>query len=500
MKSTINSEANTDSGLCKGETIRTKRIPRLIVTSFLYLTNYLQNPSLFIVSLYEWCTKAYESHPNSALIKFLYAHAIQYYKTYQKAREKNDYSPFGINPEPLISLFEKLKKPELDAAKLVLEALKADPLRIVDIQETYASMTEHIFKKYCSASQVMCESFGKIEFPGVSTKSVPDIFISLLHAQLANYCEMAGLLDKAIEESEKVLLIYKDNSYALVLQASFIVDDDSIKAESMFKKALQLADSQYVGDPRQRQLQIKINAYLGLGYVYYKRTIYDIAERYCCNALELQPEPYFEAVILVNRGRNRLADGDLIGAKADFCIAKKDPFIAPTADSNLGLIYYKQGLSEKAESEFIKAIEKMPDLPHAYYNLGVLYNEEGDKERARKLFQTALNIDRDYKEAKRALKKLDNSDVSNIGDWYDWWFSSNASSLKKGIGIATLILIGVLIGKASYDAVLNSDIKQSMFGIIAIAIVFLVLPLISKLKIGPVELEMKSKGQQPSFG
>ena len=142
----------------------------------------------------------------------------------------------------------------------------------------------------------------------------------------------------------------------------------------------------------------------------------------------------------------------------------------------------------------------MPDLPHAYYNLGVLYNEEGDKERARKLFQTALNIDRDYKEAKRALKKLDNSDVSNIGDWYDWLFSSNASSLKKGIGIATLILIGVLIGKASYDAVLNLDIKQSMFGIIAIAIVFLVLPLISKLKIGPVELEMESKGQQPSFG
>ena len=96
---------------------------------------------------------------------------------------------------------------------------------------------------------------------------------------------MAGLRDKAIEESEKALLIYKDNSYALVLQASLTVDDDSIKAESMFKKALQLADTQFVGDPRQRQLQIKINAYLGLGYVYYKRTIYDIAEKYCCNAL-----------------------------------------------------------------------------------------------------------------------------------------------------------------------------------------------------------------------
>ena len=48
----------------------------------------------------------------------------------------------------------------------------------------------------------------------------------------------------------------------------------------------------------------------------------------------------------------------------------------------------------------------MPDLPQAYYNLGVLYNEEGDKERAGKLFQTALNIDRDYKEAKQALKSL----------------------------------------------------------------------------------------------
>ncbi|MGA9168653.1 MAG: tetratricopeptide repeat protein, partial [Nitrososphaeraceae archaeon] len=434
--------------------------------------------------------------PNSILIKFLYAHAIQYYKIYQKAIEKNDYSPFGMDPH-LISIFEKLKKPDFDATKLFLEALKADPLRIIDIQETYVIMTEDIFEKYPSASQGMCESFGKIEFPSLSIKSIPDIFISVLHTQLANYCEMAGLRDKAIEESEKALLIYKDNSYALVLQASLTVDDDSIKAESMFKKALQLADTQFVGDPRQRQLQIKINAYLGLGYVYYKRTIYDIAEKYCCNALDLQPEPYFEAVILVNRGRNRLDDGDLIGAKADFYLAKKDPFIAPIADCNLGFIYYKQGLYEKAKSEFIKAIEKMPDLPQAYYNLGVLYNEEGDKERARKLFQTALNIDRDYKEAKQAMKKLDNSDVSNIGDWYDWWFSSNASTLKKGIGIATLILIGVLIGKASYDAVLNSDIKQSMFGIIAIAIVFLVLPLISKLKVGPVELEMESKGQQP---
>jgi hypothetical protein len=61
-------------------------------------------------------------------------------------------------------------------------------------------------------------------------------------------------------------------------------------------------------------------------------------------------------------------------------------------------------------------------------------------------------------------------------------------------------LMGALIGRAAYDVFLEVEIKQSTFGIIAVTIVFLLLPLISKLKVGPVELEMESKGRQPPFG
>jgi tetratricopeptide (TPR) repeat protein len=219
--------------------------------------------------------------------------------------------------------------------------------------------------------------------------------------------------------------------------------------------------------------------------------------------MKVEYDQFWESIILLNRGRNRLDSGDFAGAKEDFHKAQKEPLLAPYAYNNLGLIYYEQGLYEKAESKFIQAIELKSDLPDAYYNLGVLYNDEGNKgnkERTKKLFQTALNIDRNYKEAKDALKKLRSSDISSIGDWYDWWFSTNSSSLKKGMGIATLILIGILIGKASYDALLSKDIKESTFGIIAIAITFLVLPLISKLKVGPVELEMESRGERPPLG
>jgi tetratricopeptide (TPR) repeat protein len=78
------------------------------------------------------------------------------------------------------------------------------------------------------------------------------------------------------------------------------------------------------------------------------------------------------------------------------------------AKTNVGLMYlmyYKQGPYEKAEAEFIEAIDRKPDLPHPYYNLGVLYAKQGGEEgshekieRVKKLFQTELDMD-DSKEA-----------------------------------------------------------------------------------------------------
>jgi tetratricopeptide (TPR) repeat protein len=132
--------------------------------------------------------------------------------------------------------------------------------------------------------------------------------------------------------------------------------------------------------------------------------------------------------------------------------------LAAAAKTNLGLIFYKQGLYEKAEAEFIEAIERKPDLPHPYYNLGVLYTKEGEEapegegqgkiERAKKLLQTALEIDETkggFERASNALSEIEGSSSrrkNNIRDWYSWWFDGDAaSSYKKALGITLLALL-----------------------------------------------------------
>jgi tetratricopeptide (TPR) repeat protein len=473
-----------------------------IVARFLYFVNHLQNPWYFMQWIYEWITEAYKKYPDSVLLKFLCGQVIYYYKGYQHAFDKNDINasiPWLTRANK--SIFEKLQKPITDHSQLLLDALKADSEFLIDLQETYLELMKSHFEKYRSVYHILLyENFGRLLFPGLSHELFFCIFISSHYAHIA-YCYLIlDQKDRAKQIIENALSkYYKDDSYALALYAWLTLEEDSLKAEGVFKNLLKIVDSQYVGLPL--QLQTKISAYLGLGYIYYKRTIYEVSEKYydeALAALKLHSEPYLKAVILLNRGRNRLDNGDFTRAKEDFCEAQKMPLVSAFTHNNLGLIYFEQGLYEKSESEFIQAVEEQPDLAESYYNLGVLYNEEnGNKERARKLFQTALDIDRGYKQAKESIRKLEHSSMGDIGDWYDWWFGSSASSLKKGMGIATLILIGVLIGKASYLALYDKDIKDPLLGMIGIAIVFLVLPLISKLKIGPIELEMESKGHPP---
>ena len=113
---------------------------------------------------------------------------------------------------------------------------------------------------------------------------------------------------------------YEDNSYAIALQASLMVNEDpngtSKGIEDKFDKAFSLAEDQYVG--LQLQTEIRVKAKLGLAYVYNNRGKYDSSEKLCNEALELKPEAYLKAVILLNRGRNRLDDENLVGAEDDF--------------------------------------------------------------------------------------------------------------------------------------------------------------------------------------
>jgi tetratricopeptide (TPR) repeat protein len=66
---------------------------------------------------------------------------------------------------------------------------------------------------------------------------------------------------------------------------------------------------------------------------------------------------------------------DLAGAKRDLSKAEEEPLLSPYVHNNLGLLYYRAGLNEKAKNEFNHVIEQKADLSEAYYNLGVLYDE-----------------------------------------------------------------------------------------------------------------------------
>jgi hypothetical protein len=69
--------------------------------------------------------------------------------------------------------------------------------------------------------------------------------------------------------------------------------------------------------------------------------------------------------------------------------------------------------------------------------------------------------------------------------------------LKKALGIGILVLTLILVAKATYDVVRGMEVSNSSFILIGITIIILLLSSITKLKIGPVELEMQSAGERP---
>jgi Tfp pilus assembly protein PilF len=131
------------------------------------------------------------------------------------------------------------------------------------------------------------------------------------------------------------------------------IEEDSLEAESIIKKALELSESQFIGSPYQNL--VKILAYVGLGRIYQYRMIYELAEEYFTIALSLRPPQFYEAIVLLNRGRVRLDNEDFVGAYHDLRKAQNEPFVASNAYTNMGILHFKQGLFDQAESELIKA-------------------------------------------------------------------------------------------------------------------------------------------------
>ncbi|TYT73583.1 tetratricopeptide repeat protein [Desulfobotulus mexicanus] len=75
--------------------------------------------------------------------------------------------------------------------------------------------------------------------------------------------------------------------------------------------------------------------------------------------------------------------------------------------NSLGIIYRKRGDHKKSMAHYTKALKIHPNEPNIYYNMGRICMDMKDMEKARILFERAVTIKKDFKEARQILKAMD---------------------------------------------------------------------------------------------
>jgi tetratricopeptide (TPR) repeat protein len=308
--------------------------------------------------------------------------------------------------------------------------------------------------------------------------ALPSYYISLDDDETVN-----SFINEAVDVESDIPLV-------MLVDGFRKMDDDSLEAELMLKKAVEALNNLNLPELSMQQSL----AYFGLALIHQRRMIYDKAEDFFNQSLSFNIPDFLRAIITVNRGKNFLDKKDLARAKKDFLKCEKYPHVEASAHTNLGKIYFIQNFFDKAEAELIKALEINPSLAVAYYNLGVLYTQKRDKEKAKKYFQLTLQADSSFPEARTAIQELEESNKPLI-DWWSWWFEFT-SAYKKIVGIFTMTLISILFIFMVYQLInqITTEFLNSYFIMIGFLIAFLILPTLSKLKIGPMEVEMKSVG------
>jgi tetratricopeptide (TPR) repeat protein len=462
-----------------------------------------------------WVEEKHERHPSSTLLRFLNARVIL----------SASQTPADENIQDEVNKEKKTKMQE-KAFRDLKDVLTTEPESVIYAMHKLDEVMLYTFRNHKNILSWYYKNLHERLFREVPKGMYPNAVSSFYHAICADYCRIAGDKDRQEDELKKALELYNNNSLALVQKAynmyiAYITLKDDPKenrknaekyrkeAEEMLNKSLSLVKTQFDDVPITR-ISVQATAHAGLGYLYSKRgdplsyrkaescyqeAIKTIEDSSCSESPFLQ---YMKSFIKLNRGRNRLDKGKFKEAEKDFDEASKEPDLLAYVEINRGILYHKQSFNRKAKSKFNHAIKLKSDLAEAYYNLGVIYNEEGKKEKAIRLFDTALDINEDLTEAHDALKKLQGLEVQDIRDWYKWWFGKEATRYKKGLGIVFVALI--LIGIASTIYAIHtkdSGISSSIFGGLAFALIFLILPLITKLKLGTIEVEMESKGERP---
>ena len=183
------------------------------------------------------------------------------------------------------------------------------------------------------------------------------------------------------------------------------------------------------------------------------------------------------------------------------------PFHDETATS-IGHCYYGLGFYEDAENYYREAIKSNPKLARAYFHLAVLYINENKYDRAKKQLETCLKIDRNFSEARNAMKRLDGA---NEPDWYHWWFgdghqgsskdtSKDNKTRKKSFDFKPILgtivmafiaglMITTIVLASSYPSTLAPSVVAGLIFSIALLIGVLLLPSLMRFKAVDIKLE-----------
>ncbi|PKM81683.1 MAG: hypothetical protein CVU89_07975 [Firmicutes bacterium HGW-Firmicutes-14] len=142
---------------------------------------------------------------------------------------------------------------------------------------------------------------------------------------------------------------------------------------------------------------------VNLGYTYFLKGEYKQALQHFKVAISIDPK-YADAYYNIGLVYNEQNSYD--EALEAFSKAAK---LAPRDYKHymmMGVIYNKQGNYQSAISALNRANTEKPGSADVIYQIGIAAEKTGDKEGARELYQTALNYDPKFEEAKEALARL----------------------------------------------------------------------------------------------
>jgi tetratricopeptide (TPR) repeat protein len=307
--------------------------------------------------------------------------------------------------------------------------------------------------------------------------------------QLEDYEEAIKCFDKAIEINPNLADAWLARGLVLTQLKK---DDDAIE---QFNKAIEL-------NPE------AIDAWNQKGKSLYYLGRYEEAIE--CHDKTLKIKESEDAYFF--RGQSKCALRDYTGALEDFNkVSDKFAFRDEKATS-IGHCYYGLGSYEDAENHYREAIKSNPKLARAYFDLAILYTNENKYDRAKKQLETCLGIDRNFSEARSAIKRLDGA---NNLDWYHWWFdgghrgNNNNNNKNKGkdnkmrnenidfkpiLGRIVMAFIGGLmittvILASGYPTNLAPSVVAGLIFSIAILIGVLLLPSLVRFRTPGIELE-----------